>query len=271
MKKRQTQLLGIVNCTPDSYFEASRFNDPQQAIEQALRLFDEGANIVDIGGESTRPNNSSIVSKNEEINRVIPVIRGIRKHTSLPLSIDTYKPEVAKVALEEGANLINDITGFTNPEMRRIAASSKAQCIVMHMKGKPHTIPKPVYPEGVIQEVLTFFTKQIELLKRDGVEMSKIILDPGIGGGCFGKSPEQVLKILKNLDPFKKLGFPLLLGISRKSFLQNILKKEASEVLSTTLALNTMIALGGAEYLRVHDIAEHRAILTLLEHMETVK
>ncbi len=267
---KKTQLIGILNCTPDSYFEGGRYFEHESAIEHGLRLFEEGADIVDIGGESTRPTDSSEVCENEELARVIPVIEGIRKQTDRPLSIDTFKPAVAKAALESGANLINDITGATQPEMRELAAKSGAPIIVMHMKGAPHTVPEPLYPEGMISQICTFFQQQIGALIESGVERSQIILDPGIGGGSFGKTPEQCLQILKNLKIFKSLGFPILIGLSRKSFMQKILKKDASEVLSTTLALNTMATLEGANYIRVHDVAEHRDILTLLEYMEVV-
>jgi len=265
---KKTQLIGILNCTPDSYFQGGRYLDPKKAIEHGLRLFEEGADIVDIGGESTRPVNSTDISDEEEMERVIPVIEGIRKQTDRTLSIDTFKPNVAKAALNAGANIINDITGATNPQMRELAAESEAPIIVMHMKGAPHTIPKPDYPNGVVSEICSFFRRQVSELLKDGVNKSQIILDPGIGGGSFGKTPQQSLQILKNLKTFHALGYPLLIGLSRKSFLQKILKKEASEVLSTTLALNTMTALEGVGYIRVHDVAEHRDILTLLDYME---
>lgn len=267
---KKTQLIGILNCTPDSYFAEARFPNLNQAIEHGLRLFEEGADIVDIGGESTRPSNSKGVSEEEELERVIPVIEGIRKHTGLPLSIDTFKPLVAEEALKAGASILNDITGGANPLMRQLASQSGAPIIVMHMKGAPHTDAAPDYPDGVVSEIYAFFKKQTALLLEEGVKKSQIILDPGIGGGSFGKTPEQCLQILKNLKEFQTLGYPLLVGLSRKSFLQKILQKEASEVLSTTLALNTMTALEGVGYIRVHDVAEHRDILTILEYMEAV-
>lgn len=261
--KKKTQLIGILNCTPDSYFSTSRRLEPQLAIEYGLELFENGADIVDIGGESTRPL-AEPVSEEEELARVIPVIDGMRKYTSRPLSIDTFKPKVAQAALKAGVSILNDITGGTHPQMRQLAKQSGAQIVIMHRKEKAH------YPIGVIEEICTFFQSQTALLLEDGVKPSQIILDPGIGGGSFGKLPEHDLKILKNLPSFKTFGYPLLIGLSRKSFLQKILKKEASEVLSTTLALNTMAALEGVDYLRVHDVKEHREILTLLEYMETI-
>lgn len=261
--KKKTQLIGILNCTPDSYFVPSRQFEPQAAIEYGLELFEKGADIVDIGGESTRPQ-AKPVSEEEELKRVIPVIEGMRTYTQKPISIDTFKPNVAEAALQAGATILNDVSGGTHPLMRKLAKESGAPIVIVHRKPEAH------YPMGVIQEICAFFETQINRLLNEGVKSSQIILDPGIGAGSFGKLPEHDLKILKNLPAFQTYGYPLLIGLSRKSFLQKILKKEASEVLSTTLALNTMTALEGVEYLRVHDVEEHREILTLLEYMETI-
>ena len=268
MKKRQ--LVGILNCSPDSYFEGGRFGDPEAAIQYGLQLFEQGADIVDIGGESTRPGSNVAVPYREELRRVIPVIQGIRKKTDRPLSIDTYKPEIAKAALDEGVNWINDITGLSNPLMQELARVSKAPCCIMHMYGSPHTTPSPHYPKGVVEEILLFFRNRIDHLIHVGIDPSQIILDPGIGGGAFGKSPEESLQILKNLKKFTLLGYPVFVSLSRKSFLQKILQKPSSEVLSTTLGLNTMALLEGASYIRVHDVAEHRDILTVFEKFDSV-
>lgn len=266
MKKKQ--LVGIINCTPDSYFEGGRFTDPEKAIEYGLRLLDEGADILDIGGESTRPGSDVAVSEDEEIRRVLPVIVGLRKQTAAPLSVDTFKPKVAKAALDAGANWINDITGLSLPSMQALAIKRKAVTCVMHMYGPPHTTLKPHYPNGVVEDLLLFFRKRIQTLLEAGLKKDQIILDPGIGGGAFGKDPQESLLILKNLKQFTALGYPILVGLSRKSFLQKILQKPASELLSTTLALNTMALLEGASYIRVHDVAAHRDIIKVLERME---
>jgi dihydropteroate synthase len=268
MKKRQ--IIGIINCTPDSYFARGRFTQPDEAIQYGLNLLEQGVDLLDIGGESTRPGSNVAVGFEEEKRRVLPVIRGIRAASNIPLSIDTFKPEVAEAAIAEGANMINDITGFSNPNMRLIAKKSGAQCCLMHMYGSPHSLPNPSYPLGIIEEMLLFFKKRIRILLDSGIESTQIIIDPGIGGGAFGKSPDQSLQILKHLHRFVDLGYPVLVGLSRKSFLQKILQKPASELLSTTLALNTMALLEGAAYIRVHDVAEHRDILAILERLEAV-
>ena len=263
-------IVGILNCSPDSYFEGGRFSDTQEAIEHGLRLFKEGADILDIGGESTRPGSDVTVTVEEELRRVIPVIQGIRRHTDRPISIDTFKPEVAEVALAEGVQWINDITGLADPRMRVLAASFGAQVCIMHMYGPPHSSPTPHYPQGVVASLLHFFQERLVILEDAGILKSQIILDPGIGGGAFGKTPDESLQIIKHMDRFISLGYPLLISLSRKSFLQKILQKSPSEVLSTTLALNTIALLAGATYIRVHDVAAHKDVLTILKRLEAV-
>jgi len=261
--------MGILNCTTDSFFEGGRYLDTSKAIHHGLKLIDEGADIIDIGGESTRPGSRKI-SDEEEIKRVIPVIEGIRQKSSCPISIDTYKPHVAEKALNAGANFLNDITGFAHRPMQQLAKERGVPICVMHALGAPHTTPQPIYNQGVITEIYNYFQKRIELLLQVGVSESQIILDPGIGGGAFGKTIEHNLQILKNIRQFHSLGFPLLIGLSRKSFIQKILKKEASEILSTTVALNTMAMLEGVAFIRVHDVQEHRDILKLFEQLQSV-
>lgn len=263
--------MGILNCTPDSYFEESRHTDPDSALQHALRLFDEGADIVDIGGESTNPKTLHAIDEEEELHRVIPVIKKIREITQKPISIDTFKVNVARKALEAGANLLNDITGFSDPEMCRLAAESRAPICVMHMLGKPFQHVEPFYKKGVIVEILEFFERRIDTLLNHGVSSSQIIIDPGIGGGSFGKSIEQSFQIIKHIKKFQALGFPILIGVSRKSFLQKFLQKPASELLSTTLALNTIAILEEVDYIRVHDVAAHRDIVTVLGRLRDVE
>ncbi len=160
---KKTQLMGIVNCTTDSYFEGGRYLECEAAIQHALNLVKQGADIIDIGGESTRPD-SKVVSEEEEIKRVIPVIEGIGKQCCSPLSIDTYKPAVAEAALNAGATFLNDVTGFIHPAMRQLAAQSGVSICVMHALGSPHTTPSPIYPRGVIAEIYDYFQKRIDLL-----------------------------------------------------------------------------------------------------------
>lgn len=246
---KKTQLVGIINSTPDSFFDGGTY-DP---LEQAYRLIDEGADWIDVGGESTRPGATPVTEK-EELKRVIPIIEKLKGH---PVSIDTIKPRVAKVALEAGAQMLNDVSGFIEPEMRRLAAQSGVLICVTHW-----TAPK--FPNGVITDISSWFEKKIDQLRADGVSDKQIILDPGIG---FGKTPEDSLMILRNLSIFQSLGFPLYLGMSRKSFMQKILQKGAKDVLPTTLATATLAMLTGIDYLRVHDVKEHYDIRKLLERL----
>ncbi len=254
----KTRLMGILNVTPDSFYGKSRFPDADAAIRRGLELYEEGADIIDIGGESTRPG-SDPVSVQEELNRVVPVISSLAKKIPIPLSIDTMKPEVAEAAIHAGASIINDVTGFSHPEMRRLAAISKLPICVMHMQGSPKTMQKkPSYPEGIIEHLTAYFEHRIELLLVNGVSHDQIILDPGIG---FGKTVADNLEILHNVRRLKDIGFPLLVGISRKSFLSKILNRPAEELLAATLALNTVHIINGVDIIRVHDVRNTGTLL----------
>ncbi len=264
MKKKQ--LMGILNCTPDSFYSQGRFTDPQAAIEYGLRLFEEGADIVDVGGESTRPGGCH-VSEAEEIRRTVPVIKGLRRKTDKAISIDTYKPQVAAAALEAGADWINDISALSHPHMRSLVLSYRVTCCIMHMYGEPQTTYEPQLPRDVVDDVTLFLKQRAEELISLGISPSQIVVDPGIGGGAFGKTEEECLELLKRIGHYAALGFPVLIALSRKSFIQKILKKPPSEILSTTVALNTIALLEGASTLRVHDVKEHRDVLTLMERM----
>ena len=256
-----TKLMAIINTTPDSYHIASRAETVERALALATKMEQEGADILDIGGESTQPN-ATPISEAEELQRVMPVIKALHSTTKLPLSIDTYKPAVAAAALAAGASLINDISGFRDPAMRQLAAESGAQICIMHMQGNPQTMQlRPDYPEGVVPHLQHWFTLQIDLLLQAGVCEKNIILDPGIG---FGKSVADNLQIIDNLAVLKALGFPILVGLSRKSFMAKMLQKTAAHLLPASLAMNTICILAGTDILRVHDVAEHRDVVDLL-------
>ncbi len=257
---KKTKIMGIVNVTPDSFYAPSRTTTTEQAVEKAHRLIAEGADCIDIGGESSRPaklyDSLEAVSLEEELKRVIPVVKQLAPYVKVPLSIDTIKPEVAKQAIHNGATMINDITGFIDPEMRKLAAAAQVDVCVMHMQGMPANMQeKPVYEKGVVAEVYDFLDKQTELLVAEGVYPEHIIIDPGIG---FGKSIEDNFELIKNIDLFKKLGFKILYGISRKSFIYRFLNKERNDILSATIALNSMLMLSQVDIIRVHDVADHR-------------
>jgi dihydropteroate synthase len=254
MASDNLQIMGIVNVTPDSFSDGGSFLNKDKAIEHAIQLIKDGADILDIGGESSRPGADSISVK-EEINRVIPVIEGIRKkNINIPISIDTVKFDVAKEAIDAGANIINDISGLTNnPKLAELAASTDSALIIMHIKGKPRNMQvNPVY-ENVIDEVFQFLCEKIEFAKSYGVK--NIIADVGIG---FGKSYEQNLTLLRNIEKFHDLEVPMLLGISRKSFIGTMLniKKPVNRDLPT-LVINALILHKKIDILRVHNVKNH--------------
>lgn len=256
---RKSQLMGILNVTPDSFYDGGRYLNTDSAVSQGLKLINEGADILDIGGESSRPF-STPVSAKEEMRRVIPVIKALNQQ--IPLSIDTQKWEVAEAALDQGVRWINDITGFQDPKMRALASSSSVNLCVMHMQGNPSTMQKdPQYPEGIISFLKEWFTRKIEVLVNAGVDPSRIYLDPGIG---FGKTVAHNLEILHNLPVLTTLGCPLLIGLSRKSFMMKILNKKAEELLPSTIAMNTIALEKGVDVIRVHDVAEHRAVIDIM-------
>lgn len=254
--------MAILNVTPDSYFSESRFFNPDDAIARGVEMEKEGADILDIGGESTRPF-SEPVPLEEEINRVIPVIASLKSKISIPISIDTMKFEVAKKALDAGASLINDVTGFQDIKMVELAVSYKTDICVMHMQGNPKTMQiNPTYNTGIINELMHYFEERIQFLTKKGVQKEHIILDPGIG---FGKSIADNLKIIQNLLKLKTLGFPLLLGISRKSFMGKITNQPPTKLLPATLGLNTMAILSNVDFIRVHDLSEHRMLIDVMQ------
>lgn len=258
-----TKLMGILNATPDSFF--NKFPNLDAAIEHAKKIYTDGADIIDIGGESTRPGAQKI-PENEELARTIPLIKALHTIIPIPISIDTCKPKVAAEAVNAGATLINDVCGFSDPAMQEVAASSNVDICVMHMQGTPETMQlNPHYPEGIIPNIINWFEKQIELLISKGVKENHIILDPGIG---FGKTVAHNLEIIQNLPKLKNMGFRLLLGVSRKSFMSKILNKTAADLLPATIAVNTILIMSHVDIIRVHDVSEHRGVIDILAKMK---
>ena len=256
-------VMGIINVTPDSFSDGGLFLKADDAVEQALRLESEGADIIDIGGESSRPGSAGISLK-EERQRVIPIIRRLAKKLRIPISIDSSKSEVARAAIEAGAVIINDISAlrFEKGRMAKIAAGSKVPVILMHMLGQPKTMQKkPVYRD-VVGDISDFLSERVRFALDSGIRAEKIILDPGIG---FGKTLEHNLEILKRLKEFKVLGFPLVVGTSRKAFIGKILNKDRpSDRGNGTLAAVIWTALNGANILRVHDVKQTAEALKIL-------
>jgi len=260
--------MGILNATPDSFFDQGRFFAPSLALQRGIQLYQEGADLIDIGGESTRPG-AAAVSAEEETERVIPLIRMLKKEVPVPLSIDTMKFAVAKKALEAGASFINDVSGFRCIEMQKIAADARVPICVMHMHQTPATMQQnPQYPDGIIPFLIDWFKGRIDALIKAGVNEKQIILDPGIG---FGKTVADNVEILQNLHIIKNLGFPLLIGLSRKSFLGKILNKNSPELLAATIAGNLAAVLEGTDYIRVHDVSAHADAMAIMRVLKGIK
>lgn len=258
--------MGILNVTPDSCYDQGRWFDPKLAIQRGIEIYQQGADLIDIGGESTRPG-AKPVHEEEELKRVIPIIKQLRKEIPIPISIDTMKAKVAEKAIEAGASLINDVTGFSCEKMQQLAADTNVPICIMHMDKNPETMQiNPFYEMGIIPFLLQWFDQRINLLLNKGIKNNNIIIDPGIG---FGKSVDDNIAIVHNLDKFKALGFPVLIGLSRKSFLGKIINKPFySELLPATMAVNTLAIQAGVDMIRVHDIVEHHDVLTLLKRLE---
>lgn len=250
--------MGVINVTPDSFYNGGLYFEPARAIERALALAAEGADIIDIGGESSRPGSNPISAK-EEKQRILPVVEILKQKNDVLISIDTTKAEVAEAALAAGADVINDISaGRFDPRMLPVTARSGAAIILMHMKGTPRTMQIAPHYDDVLGEVKAFLGERLEAAESCGVPRESILLDPGIG---FGKKLEHNLALLNNLKELAELGRPLVVGISRKSFIGKILKLEAQDRLEGTIAAAVVSILHGASLLRVHDIqAVKRAI-----------
>jgi dihydropteroate synthase len=246
-------VMGVLNITPDSFSDGGRFFDKARAIEHGLQMAADGAAIIDIGAESTRPG-AEPVSADEQIKRVIPVIDVIAKETDVPISIDTYKAEVADAALEAGAAMINDITALSDEQMGRLAAKRKVPLILMHMQGTPRTMQVEPKYDDVVNEVLDFLLARAKKAQQFGIEKDKIFIDPGIG---FGKTTEHNLLLLKNIDRFVAVGYRVLVGPSRKTFIGKITGKEnpAERIFGTAAAVALCVA-AGVSIVRVHDVAE---------------
>ena len=268
----KTLVMGILNVTPDSFYDGGKYYDIEDALTRARKMIDDGADIIDIGGESTRPN-SSYVSADEEIRRIVPIIKELSKEIHIPISIDTYKADVADKAIKAGAQIINDISGLqADKEMVRVAATNNTPIIVMHIKGRPHEFPKdPVYNE-LIPEIISFLERRIEYSVKSGIAHDKIIIDPGIG---FGKGANHNIEILRQLNKFKCLNLPIMIGTSRKSFVSRVLElsgdndmKENDSRLIGTLVTLVIAVSKGANIVRVHDVKEAVQVIKMYKSIE---
>lgn len=259
-------VMGIVNVTPDSFSDGGQFFDPDAAIAHARRLADDGADILDIGGESTRPG-ADIVGVEHELQRVIPVIEGVARSCAIPISIDTSKAVVARRAIEAGAAIINDVTGLAgDPDMERVAAESGAGVVVMHMQGDPRTMQvDPQYPKGVVPTLQRYFQLRLHSLAAAGIDGERVVLDPGIG---FGKKSAHNWELLARLAEFESFGRPICLGVSRKGLLGKLVDRPVQERDPVSLAVACFaIARYGPLIIRTHNAAATRDAVRVAERL----
>ncbi len=257
---RRVLVLGIVNVTPDSFSDGGRFLDPERAVAQGLRLVEEGADALDVGGESTRPG-AAPVPEAEELRRVLPVIEGLRA-SEVPLSVDTRKPAVARAALQAGASVVNDVGALRDPAMREVVRDAGAEAILMHMQGEPGTMQKDPRYTDVVKEVADFLLARAVGAEADGIPKARIILDPGIG---FGKRLAHNLALIRRLQELAALGYPVLVGPSRKAFLGEILGLPVEDRLEGTAAAVACAVMGGAAMVRVHDVKAMARVVRVAE------
>ncbi|HTU19061.1 MAG TPA: dihydropteroate synthase [Gemmataceae bacterium] len=256
-------ILGIVNVTPDSFSDGGRFLDTDAAVTHALHLVEEGADLLDIGGESTRPG-SQPVALEDELSRVLPVVRRLAVQTAVPLSVDTNKAEVARQALEAGAHIINDITALQgDPAMPAVIRAHRAGVILMHMQGTPATMQTAPHYANVVAEVAAFLEARLQACADLGIAGSQVVLDPGIG---FGKTAEHNVQLLAHLEELRRLGRPVCLGVSRKGFLGQLLGRPLEQRLAGSLAAVCFaLARGSAQIFRVHDVAATRDAVGVMD------
>ena len=253
-------VMGVVNVTPDSFFDGGRYATPDAAIRHALRLVEEGADLLDIGAESTRPGSDSI-DEGEERRRLMPVVTAVAKAVSIPISVDTMKATVARAALEAGAAIVNDVSALqADPAMAEVVATTGAGVVLMHMQGSPRTMQKaPVY-DDVVGEVAEFFRERIRFCRDRGIEQDQIVLDPGIG---FGKLLLHNLTLLGQLETFVSFGRPILVGVSMKSFIGQVVGRPVEERSWGTAAAIALAVSKGAGILRVHDVKVMKEVVTM--------
>ena len=259
--------MGILNVTPDSFSDGGSFTKANIAVDHAFKMIDDGAHIIDIGGESTRPG-SLPVSEDEECERILPVIESIKKlNSKITISVDTYKASVAEKAIESGADIVNDISGLTfDPDMLLLLSKKQTPVIIMHINGKPKTMQKNPTYDDLVKDVISFLRRQSKVAEKSGIKNSHIILDPGIG---FGKTFKHNFTLLKRLDEICNLGYPVMIGPSRKAFIGDVLDLPPDDRLEGTLATVVAGIMNGAKIVRVHDVKEVNRVVKITEKIIT--
>ena len=260
--------MGVLNVTPDSFSDGGQFFEPDRAVQRALAIEKAGADILDVGGESTRPGSAGI-SADEEFARVQPVLNALQGRLKIPISIDTRRAAVAEAAIALGAEIINDVTGLkADPTLAKVAARHRIPIILMHMRGEPRTMQKAPFARNVLRDVMSGFRRSIAIARRAGVPKSQIIIDPGIG---FGKSFKQNYELIARLPEFRKLGCAILIGTSRKTFLGQTLGKPPEERIWGTAATVTASILAGAHIVRVHDVEEMVQVVRVTDEIAAAR
>jgi len=253
-------VMGVVNVTPDSFSDGGRFQSPDAAASHARRLVEQGADLIDIGGESTRPG-AQPVSERDEMERILPVLDSL-KDLQTPISVDTRRPEVMKAALAAGASMINDVRALSEPYAHEAVATTGCAVCLMHMKGDPRTMQHSPHYDDVVQEVKAFLKEAVRKARFAGIGADRIVVDPGIG---FGKTSAHNLALLRDLNHLKDIGVPILVGVSRKSLIGAVTGRPVEERLAGSLAMALLALLGGATILRVHDVKETKDVIAVWE------
>lgn len=261
----KSYIMGILNITPDSFSDGGKyFGNQDEAVRRVLQMLEDGADIIDIGAESTRPG-SAPVSREEEMDRVIPIIERVIKETGAVISIDTYKSETAKEALKAGAAIVNDISGLkSDSKMAEVISDADAAVVIMHMQGTPQNMQQNPQYEDVVEDIIAELKKSISIAKISGIKENKIVIDPGLGL-AFGKSTSNNLEIVSRLKEFKTLGYPLLIGASRKTMIGNVLNLPVEDRLEGSLAVAAASAMNGASIFRVHDVKETKRVIEMID------
>ncbi len=259
-------VMGILNITPDSFSDGGMYLDFNTALKRTDQMIEEGVDIIDIGGESTRPG-SDPVSTDEELKRIVPIIEAIKKMSDIAISIDTYKPKVMKEVIDMDVAMINDIYALQKPNAIDLIKKSNVGVCLMHMQGTPKTMQlNPTY-KNVVSEVRSFLEERANLIANEGIGKTRIILDPGFG---FGKTFEHNIDLLKNIESFKSLNLPILVGLSRKSFIRKILNGDHDDHLSGSISAAILSVLKGAKILRVHDVKETQSAFKIIQVAQSI-
>jgi dihydropteroate synthase len=261
----ETRVMGILNLTPDSFSGGSKALAPGAAVEEAGRMVEDGADLVDVGGESTRPG-AAAIPEDEEIRRVVPVVEAIKRELSVRVSVDTMKARVARLAIEAGADMVNDVSSLSDPAMASVVRDARVPIVLMHMRGTPRTMQQDTEYVDLLSSVVGFLRKRVDRATSGGVADDKIVVDPGLG---FGKSASGNLRILRELPTLRSVGRPILVGASRKSFIGTALDLPVGERLEGSLAVAALAAWQGAQFIRAHDVAATKRVTRMIDAIRT--